>query len=251
MDASQIITSWFLMLARLGGMLVYVPIPGAKSAPGVTKVLLAASLCIALLPSATHYRVQPANIGQLALWLLGELTFGLTVGLIVGFLAESLIFGLQTIAVQAGFSYSSTIDPNSEADSGVLPALAQITSNLLFFQYGGDGVVLRAFTHSLTRWAPGAGSPGWSTTDTIAGFGNAMFDLGLRLALPIAALLLLTDICLSLTARIQSQLQLLSLAFPVKMLGSLAFIAILFPVVPVLYRSGLQQAIIHLCQIIK
>jgi flagellar biosynthetic protein FliR len=251
MDGGQIISGLMLMLARLGGMLVFVPIPGAKSAPGITKVLLAVSLSIALLPSTHHFRTQPANVGQLAIWLIAELAFGLMVGLIVGFLAESVIFGLQSVAVQAGFSYSSTIDPNSDADSGVLQALAQITSNLLFFQYGGDGIVLRAFSHSLMRWAPGSSSPQWSTAEAIAGFTNAMFDLGLRLALPVAALLLLTDICLSLTARIQSQLQLLSLAFPVKMLGSLAFLAMLLPVVQVLYRSGMQQAIIHLGQIIK
>jgi flagellar biosynthetic protein FliR len=232
-------------------MLVYVPIPGAKSAPAVTKVLLAVALSVALLPSANHDRTQPADIAELALWLVGELTFGLMVGLIVGLLAESLVFGLQSIAVQAGFSYSSTIDPNSEADSGVLQAFAQITSNLLFFQCGGDGMVLRAFTRSLTRWTPGTAGPGVSAVDAIAGFGNAMFELGLRLALPIAALLLLTDICLSLTARIQSQLQLLSLAFPVKMLGSLAIIAMLLPVAHVLYRSGLQQAIIHLGELTK
>lgn len=251
MSGMQTLTGFFLMLARLGGMLVYVPIPGMKSAPGVTKVLLAVSLSITLLPVSPAFHIQPSGIGQLAVWLIGEMTFGLIVGLFVGLLAESLIFGLQAIAVQAGFSYASTFDPNSEADSGVLQALAQITSNLLFFQFGGDGMVIRAFSRSLTCWPPGSGGLGWSTVEAISSFGAAMFDLGLRLALPIAALLLLADMSLALMARIQSQLQLLSLAFPIKMLGSLAFLAMLLPVVPVLYRSGMQQALSHLSRLIK
>ena len=251
MNSPQATTGLFLMLARLGGMLVYVPIPGAKSVPGATKVLLVLSLSVTLLPLTPAFHIQPASIGQMALWLVGEMTFGLMVGLFVGFLAESLIFGLQAIAVQAGFSYSSTIDPNSEADSGVLQALAQITSNLLFFHFGGDGIVIRAFSHSLARWPPGTAGPGWPAAETVVSFGTTMFDQGMRLALPIAALLLLTDLSLALTARIQSQLQLLSLAFPVKMLGSLAFLAMLLPVVPVLYRSALQQAVNHLSRLIK
>lgn len=251
MTGSQAITGLVLMLARLGGMLVYVPIPGVRNAPSATKVLLAVSLSATLLPSTPAFRLQPTGMGQVALWLMSEITFGLMVGLFVGFLAESLIFGLQTIAVQAGFSYSSTIDPNSEADSGVLQALAQITSNLLFFQFGGDGMVVRAFSHSLNRWPPGSANPGWPAVEAVTAFGTSMFELGLRLALPIAALLLLTDLSLALMARIQSHLQLLSLAFPIKMLGSLAILAMLLPVVPVLYRSAMQQAANHVGQLVK
>ena len=251
MSGIEAITGLFLMLARFGGMLVYVPIPGMKSAPGATKVLLAVSLSITMLPSTRAFHVQPTGLGQLTLWLVGEMTFGLVVGLFVGFLAESVIFGLQAIAVQAGFSYASTIDPNSEADSGVLQALAQITSNLFFFQCGGDGMVIRAFSQSLTRWPPGGAGPGWSAAEALTSFASAMLDLGLRLALPIAALLLLADVSLALMARIQSQLQLLSLAFPVKMLGSLAFLAMLLPAVAVLYRSGMQQAVIHLGRLVR
>lgn len=251
MSDMQVITGLLLMLARFGGMLVYVPIPGNKSAPGATKALLAICLSVTLLPATPAFHLQPADIGQLAIWLVGEMIFGLMVGLFVGFLAESLTFGLQAIAVQAGFSYASTIDPNSEADSGVLQALAQIMSSLLFLQYGGDGIVIRAFAQSLTRWPPGGGVPGWSVVEALAAFGSSTFELGLRLALPIAALLVLADISLALMARIQSQLQLLSLAFPVKMLGSLVFLAMLLPVVPILYRSGMHQAISHLGRLIK
>lgn len=251
MSGMEVITGLLLMLARLGGMLVFVPIPGMKSAPPVTKVLLAISLSITLFPSAQPFLTLPAGIGQFTLWLIGEMTFGLAVGLFIGFLSESVVFGLQSIAVQAGFSYASTIDPNSEADSGVLQALAQITSNLLFFQLGGDGMVIRAFSQSLTTWPPGGGVPGWPVAEALANFGSAMFELGIRLAVPIAALLLLTDISLALMARIQSQLQLLSLAFPVKMLGSLAFLALLLPAVVILYRSGMQQAVVQLGRLVK
>lgn len=251
MSGMPSITAMFLVLARLGSILVFVPIPGIRSAPGVAKVLLAVSLSITLLPSATAFQVEPAGVGQLVLWLVGEMTFGLTVGLVVGSLSDGLVFGLQSIAVQAGFSYASTIDPNSEADSGVLQALAQIASNLLFLQFGGDGLVIRAFSQSLVRWPPGSGGPGWPAAESLVHFGSAMLELGVRLAIPVAALLLLADISLALMARIQSQLQLLSLAFPVKMLGSLAFLAMLLPAMAILYRSGIQQAAIQISRLVR
>ena len=251
MTLTQTVTVSLLLLARLGGILIYVPIPGAKSAPLPARVFLVVSLSLALLPSFLQSQAPPAGLGQLTLWLVGEMAFGLMVGLLISFLAEGLAFGLQAIAIQAGFSYSSTIDPNSEADSGVLQTIAQVTANLLFFQLGGDVIVIRAFARSLHSWPPGSASLGWPAVESIAAFSGAMLDLGLRLALPIAALLFLTDLSLALMARLQSQLQLLSLAFPVKMLATLAFLSVLIPVVPILYRTGLQMAVGHLGRLIR
>ena len=54
----------------------------------------------------------------------------------------------------------------------------------------------------------------------------------MRLALPVVALLVMVDVALALLGRLNAQLQLLSLAFPAKMLTALAmlsWVAALFP----------------------
>ncbi|SPE39825.1 Type III secretion system inner membrane R protein (fragment) [Candidatus Sulfopaludibacter sp. SbA3] len=59
-----------------------------------------------------------------------------------------------------------------------------------------------------------------------------LFSVGVRLALPVVALLVMVDVALALLGRLNSQLQLLSLAFPAKMLIALlvlSWIAALFP----------------------
>jgi flagellar biosynthesis protein FliR len=59
-----------------------------------------------------------------------------------------------------------------------------------------------------------------------------MFSTGLRLVLPLLALLLIVDISLALLGRLNSQLQLITLAFPIKMLvslGLLAWLVLVFP----------------------
>ena len=55
--------------------------------------------------------------------------------------------------------------------------------------------------------------------------GAMLFAFGVRLAMPVVALLLLVDVALALLGRLNQQLQLLSLAFPVKMLVALLVIA--------------------------
>jgi flagellar biosynthetic protein FliR len=70
-----------------------------------------------------------------------------------------------------------------------------------------------------------------------------MFTLGLRVALPVIALLLLIDVALALLGRMQQQLQLLSLAFPIKMMAALGVLCALAPLMPKLYSGAASRTI--------
>jgi flagellar biosynthetic protein FliR len=62
--------------------------------------------------------------------------------------------------------------------------------------------------------------------------GGDMLSLALRLALPAVALLVLMDLSLGLVGRLNQQLQLLSMAFPVKMLVGLLLLIWITALVP-------------------
>lgn len=238
MPADLNITGFLLVLARLGSALVFVPMPGIRSAAAPAKVLLVLSLTLAMAPLWPR-TATPLTLGSLLLWMSSELLFGLAAGVIVAFLGEVFTFAVQALSVQAGFSYATAIDPSSEADSGVLQIIAQLGANLLFFQCGGDRLVLRAFARSLEAWPPGEAPLGRPAAQALIELGARLLDLGLHLALPVIALLMLSDLTLALLGRLNAQLQLLSLAFPVKMLAALLMLAALTPLLPGLYRQAL------------
>lgn len=56
--------------------------------------------------------------------VLAEAFYGLAIGLIVSVAAEAFQFGAQMLSLQAGLSFASTIDPNTEAESTVLATIA-------------------------------------------------------------------------------------------------------------------------------
>ena len=70
-----------------------------------------------------------------------------------------------------------------------------------------------------------------------------MLEYGVRLALPVMGLLFLADLALALLGRIQPNLQLLTLIFPVKMLAGLLLLAALAGVTPRLYRAAAEPAL--------
>jgi flagellar biosynthetic protein FliR len=163
-------------------------------------------------------------LDSIFLSLVLELAFGLAVGFIVGLAAEALNCALQLVAFQAGFSYATTIDPSSEADGGVLLVAAQLFSGLLFFALGLDRIALRAFAGSLRSFPPGQGVVELLTAERMTSMFASAVEMGVRLALPVVVVLIAIDLCLAVLGRFQAQMQLLSLAFPVKLLLSLLLV---------------------------
>ncbi len=231
------------VLTRVSGALVFIPIPGARTGPDVARVVLSLGITMALYPVWPALSPASLTLGQLALLVIAEAAFGITAGLAVAFLLEGFVLAAQVLGLQAGFSYSSTIDPSSQADSTVLQVLVQLVSSLLFFALGIHHHVIRAFATSLETIAPGAFLISGGVVEMVSKLGSGMFQLGLRLALPVIALLLLVDVVLALTGRINAQLQLLNLAFPAKMLAGLLLLAALAPLMPTLFESSASRTV--------
>jgi flagellar biosynthetic protein FliR len=224
--------AFLLVLARVSGVFVFVPLPGINAGPGIIRVALSASITLALMPLWPAIPSVGLSFGTLVGWLLAEAGLGIGVGIAVAFLAEIFQMGAQIISLQAGYSFASTIDPTSGADSSILLSIAQTTAGLLFFATGLDHQVLQAFAQSLRVHPPGQVVLNASMLNQVVQTGSVMFSTGLRLVLPLLALLLIVDISLALLARLNSQLQLVALAFPIKMLvslGLLAWLVLVFP----------------------
>jgi len=230
------IFAFLVVLARVAGAFVFVPLPGFSASPEPVRAVLVLSLTMALYPL---WPVVPGipGVGLFTGWILSEAALGITIGLVVCFLSEALaVFG-QLVGLQAGYSFASTIDPTTNADSSVFIVLAQAIASLLFFALGLHREVVRVFANSLATQPPGSFAINSVTATAVIRLGSTIFSTGLRLALPVLALLIMVDIALALLGRINAQLQLLTLAFPAKMLGALALLAAMATLFPRVYRG--------------
>jgi flagellar biosynthesis protein FliR len=241
---------FLLVLARVGGALSFVPLPGFSSGPDAGRILLALSLTVGLAPLWPAVALPEPLAGGILAAVACEAAFGLTVGLAVAILIESLLVAAQIFGLQAGYSYASTVDPTTQADSNVMVVFAQLAGGLLFFSLGMDRQVLRVFAASLVAHPPGTFFLRASSVDAIIGLGAGMLATGMRLAMPVVVLLALIDISLALLGRIHQQLQLLTLAFPVKMLAALAFLALIFVLLVPVYRAAAEHTVSILYQLL-
>ena len=235
------IYAFLLVLARVSGLFVFLPLSVFRNAPIVVRAALTFLTTIALYPAWPHLPDVSHSVGQLAGWALSEMGFGLVSGLAVGLLNEGFQIGAQVLGMPAGFGYAQTIDPASQADSSILQVITALMTGLLFFSLGLDGHLLRILAASLEKHPAGSWSISTASLESVIQLGAGMFSLGVRVALPVIALLLLLDVALALLGRMQQQLHLLSLAFPVKMIAALGVLIAIAPLMPKLFSGAAMR----------
>ena len=238
---------FLLVLTRVSATFTFVPLPQFRNSSTSVRIVLFLAVTFALQSSWPSTPVSLQG-GLTELWTLlermaAEAGFGLAIGLVVALVAESFTLAMQILGIQAGYGYASTIDPNSEADSGVLVVLAQLTSWMLFLAFGMDRHVIRALAASLETYPAGTFAITPEARSAVLSLGAVVFTTALRLAAPVTALLLLVDIAFALFGKLHAQLQMLSLAFPAKMLVTLAMLALLSAAFPRVYDGIAAQGV--------
>jgi flagellar biosynthetic protein FliR len=228
---------FLLVLARVSGVFIFVPIPGFQSSPEAARVVLSLTLSFVLMPLWPSVPIADASMGKLLGWIAVEFTFGLLIGVTVSFILEGLQIGAQMIGLQAGYSFASTVDPSTQADSAVLQVVVQMLAGFLFFGMGLDRMVMRALAMSLEKMPVYSTIPGPLLATKVSEAGSLMFAVGLRLALPVIALLVLMDLSFAVMGKVHAQFQIMSLAFPAKMLVGMGLMATTLAVYPKVVES--------------
>jgi flagellar biosynthetic protein FliR len=242
LSASTLI-AFALVLSRMAGVFAFVPMPVKDAGPPAARILLAFACTLTMFPRWPVLNADDIGIGTMALWMITEMALGTAIGLMVSFVSEFLVFGAQVLSLQAGYGYASVIDPTTQADSNVLPVLAQLMAGLLFFTTGLHRYVISAFALSLEAYPPGRMLESHAFADTVINLGGTVFSLGLRLAFPIIALLLMTEISLGLLSKINSQLHVSTHAFSAKMLITLLCLMSILVTAPSLYQAFSTQVL--------
>jgi flagellar biosynthetic protein FliR len=234
---TSLLFGFLLVLARISGVFVFLPLPGLQAGPSVAKITLAMVLTFGMYSRWPVLDPVPTSMLQVSGWMIAEAAIGLATGLAVAFIIEAVTFAAQAISTQAGFAYASTVDPNTEADSTVLLLLAQLTAGMLFFAMGFDRLVLTILSRSLETHPPGAFLVSRASVEALVMLGSNIFTTGLQMALPLMTLLFLIDLSIGLLGHLNSQLQLIALAFPAKMITALAALSLLVLLIPKLYQQ--------------
>lgn len=222
---------WKLMFAmtRIAAAMLAAPFFGAAGVPVQARVVLAGAVAV-MVAAWTPLAVPPALFSLAGLvTVLGEVLVGLALGFVVQVAFAGPVIAAEVIGGAMGMSLSTSVDPNSGAQSPALGQYFMVTLTLVFLALGGHLHWLRLVVDSYAALPPGAA---WLSPERIGGivaFGSEMFAAAVAMALPVTLVLLLVQVLTGVLSRSAPALNLFALGLPAGVLAGLAALIVAAP----------------------
>lgn len=215
------------ILLRLSIVLFMLPIFSSNQVPSTIKasIVLALSTMVYFLP---HESIAPLPFETFSLlWVtIGEIIFGIIMGLTILLVLGAFQFAGELISFQMGFGFAQVADPQNGAQTAVMSRWFQIVATLLFFSMNGHHVVIKALVESFRTIPIGGFTLTASTYGDIVSLSGQLFVIAIRMAAPVMIALLMTHVALGLMARFAPQLNVISASFPLTILLGFFFLAL-------------------------
>jgi flagellar biosynthesis protein FliR len=229
LGGGQSVTAFFLVLGRVSPLFVLAPLFSAKQIPGQVKGIVGVALAIGLTGIAMHGQSIPTQPLQVA----GLMVVNILVGLLFAYAIAALMWAVQTAGgfadIVSGFSFGATVDPVNGNPGGTFAELYGLIGVMLFIAIGGDAWMLRGIARTFTliplTKAPQLGSLANAAEMSF----SSIFTSALEVAAPVIMALLITDVAFGMVSRVVPQMNVLSVAFPLKVCVSLVVVAATLP----------------------
>lgn len=216
---------YFPAMARIFAMMAIAPGIGSPQIPAQVRVLAALGIGLAAAPIARPVppQVLASPTAFLAV-LVSEACFGALIGVFAALLIEGARYAGGFVELQAGLEAAALFDPTENTQSSLLGQLYYLAAVVLFFDLNGHRVLLAAIGRSLRTLPPGTLSfPAHLGTVGLNLMASG-FLLGVALALPTIAALMLTDLSFGLVARAVTRFNIFFVSLPAK--GAITLISL-------------------------
>ena len=168
------------------------------------------------------------NNYMIAFYAISEIMTGVILGYITNLICQIAKFAGGWMDIHAGFSMVTVLDPATKSSSTLLGNLCYLVSLLLFFMINGQQLVIKAIYESLSIVPLGKTIVYQETVMGVAETIVDFFALGVKIAIPVVLIIVMTDICLGLITRTVPTIPVMIFGMPIKnILGFITFIIIM------------------------
>ncbi|RJP81637.1 MAG: flagellar biosynthetic protein FliR [Candidatus Zixiibacteriota bacterium] len=228
-DQALVLTLVFL---RIATALALMPVYGFRGLPLAVKAGLAFFLALVLLPAVrlpAGWSLQGAGLPAFLALALPEVVAGLVLGLTTGFIFYGIEIAGQFVGLQMGLGIVSVMDPLSEQQTSIISQLQYFFALVIFLTFNGHHFLLEGLGQTFQA-VPlgGAAFPGGMAGLFIRMAGD-MFVAGVKIAAPVTAALILSEVALAITARAMPQMNVFLVGIPLKITVGLLGLALSLP----------------------
>lgn len=224
--------SILLVFLRMLTFFIIVPVFFPSGTPPVMKIFLAGITSFILMAGVTPVDINLLNSNyMLIIYCANEIISGITLGYITNMCFMMIRMGGQLLDIQLGFSMISIFDPTANSNVTFIERLVYWMSLVLFFIMDGHHMLLSAIIQSFKVIKLGQNLLSENHINVIINAFIQYFSIGLKIAIPIMLVMILTDITLGLISRTVPSLNVMILGLPLKILVGLTCIMFSLPII--------------------
>ncbi len=223
---------FFLILTRVATMIFFFPVLSNQAVPRTLKA--AFSLIVALL----FFNVVPELAGtplfsrallEISIALLREMVIGLLVSLLASLVFAAVQTAGQMIGFQMSFAVANVVDPVTSLQVPLIAQFYYMLAMLLFLAFGAHRWVFKALAESFNLIPLAGFTPGENLFELMLTYSSAIFSTAVKIAAPLMAALLLSDVSLGVVARTAPQMNIFIVGMPLKILLGMLLMGYSFP----------------------
>ena len=207
---------FLLVLTRVMAIIIHIPTLGGQTIPAQVRIALGIILSAILVPmSRLPETAESLGVLALALAILQEIIIGTLIGFAAVLTFAAISIAGETMGLGSGFSSDRIFNPAMEQSVTPMGQLFVIISMLYFMAVNGHYVALIALQKSFSILPVNSPLPDLSV-EILLRTTAQFITIGIQIAFPIFAALLLADITLALFSRVAPQIQVYFLGLPLK-----------------------------------
>lgn len=238
-------------LSRVLGFVAAMPVFNNVAVPAQIRVLIGLAIGLGLAPVLPAMPAVPVG-SWLGLAIVGQQALiGLMMGFAMGLVFAAIDIAGDLIGLQMGLSFAVFYDPNSTGQTPVLTEFLSLFAALVFLALNGHLVAISALAESFRLLPVSTSFFAASGFLALVKSAAVVFSIGLMLALPVIAALLITNIALGVLSRVAPTLNLFAVGFPVTMAAGFSVLALTLPLMGGAFESIYDRGFALLTEVLR
>lgn len=219
----------FLIFLRISSYFVATKIFFPSGTPIMFKTGFSMILSYGIISGVDHTTVLVIDSNyMIAFYIISEVLTGLILGYITNLVFQAAKLAGSWIDIHAGFSMVTVLDPATQTSTTLMGNLFYFVSLVFFFMINGQELIVKSIYESISIVPLGHTIV---YQETVMGAAETIVDffvLGVKIALPIVLIIVMTDICLGLITRTVPTIPIMIFGMPIKnILGFITFLIIM------------------------
>ena len=214
-----------MALARMSGLVVFMPFFGSENFPRTARVAFAALLALVVFPHAQRTLPQgfSMDLYELATLAMRELAVGLVLGQVAAFFFSGLQVAGELIGQQIGFSLANVFDPMMGEETGLISYLQLFLGLVIFVSLDLHLAMMEALALSYESVGLGAATWNGEVLEKTAQMFGRIWETGLQTGGPVLLVMMLLSVVVGFVSRTMPQFNIQAVGLPAQtVVGMLA-----------------------------